>query len=241
MIADIESWVAEYAMRRYPSDAPAANTHVAAAWAALLDAAYGGNHTVGSNKAEGLRSASASSPSGDHLVTDAMTLALLNSRASGGGGDGGDSDLRRRHSPLRVGATDSSPPSTAAGQRQLGSRDSDIFVKDGLARFPSLTLGLYTSPKPAGLVSAWTELLAAVAADPAVAHASAFRYDLVDVVRQSLQNLFAKTFASLKATCAGGGAGGAVSKRAIGGGPDGRPHAGAGLGAGGNYTEYPSR
>ena len=150
MIADIQSWVVEYAARRYPSGSAPANAHVAAAWTALLDAAYGGNRTV---------------------------------------------DLTRPLPPADTSTLDINAAPT------LGSHDSDIFSKDGLARFPSFTLGLYASTEPAGIVTAWRELLAAAENDPSIAHGASFRYDLVDVVRQSLQNRFAAVFQSIQAKC----------------------------------------
>ena len=84
-----------------------------------------------------------------------------------------------------------------------GSSHSDGFSKDGIARFPSLTLRLYKSPNATGILYAWEELLAAAKADQTLQHSASFRYDLVDVVRQALQNLFAATYASLQAKCNG--------------------------------------
>ena len=154
MINDIQSWVVEYATRRYPSPSAPANAHVAAAWTALLESAYGGNRTAEDTSP---------APRADTSTYDINTATAL------------------------------------------GSQDSDKFSKDGLARFPSFTLHTYASPKPAGILTAWRELLAATEADPAIAHSSSFRYDLVDVVRQSLQNLFAVTFQSIQTKCTGAG------------------------------------
>ena len=49
-------------------------------------------------------------------------------------------------------------------------------------------------PNASGIVLAWEELLAAAAADPGLAQGASFRYDVVDVVRQALQDLFAKVY-----------------------------------------------
>jgi hypothetical protein len=111
----------------------------------------------------------------------------------------------------------------------LGSADSDSFSKDGLARFPSLTLRLYKSPNTTGILYAWEELLAAAEADPTLEHSASFRYDLVDVVRQHLQNLFAATYLSLQTKCTGS--------------PDTTQHYSEHIdgvsSSPGNYTEYP--
>jgi hypothetical protein len=79
----------------------------------------------------------------------------------------------------------------------------------------------------AGILYAWEELIAAAKADPTLAHITSFRYDLVDVVRQALQNLFASTYKDLQAKCLaqyvdeGGGSVSPASETA------------------GKYTEYP--
>ena len=166
MIVNISNWVQEYAFRRYPSETASypGRAHVARAWAALLNSAYGG-----------------------HRNSDAAVNAgkIVNNHSS--------------YSSQTL--SDTNPQSMSGGTTHLGSPDSDRFSKDGLARFPSLTLKLYSSPNSTGLLEAWTELVAAAEADPSIAYGSAFRYDLVDVVRQNLQNIFAKTFATLQSKC----------------------------------------
>ena len=91
-------------------------------------------------------------------------------------------------------------PHSLNSTTHLGTH-SEYFSKDGLARFPSIALKLYSSPNSTGLMQAWSELVAAADADPSIGHGSAFRYDLVDVVRQNLQNIFAHTFATLQSKC----------------------------------------
>ena len=188
MVADIDAWVRAYALRRYPSSTSvAANTHVATAWSMLLFSAYGGNRTL----------LAAPDLAASEAVDDLATTGMLNARL------------------LFLNSTSSSSSSSARGNSglqpqlrsttpgRLGSHDSDIFSKDGLARFPSFSLELYKSPNVSGVASAWAELLAAAEVDPSMANGAAFRYDLVDVARQALQNLFANTFAALQAVCAG--------------------------------------
>lgn len=207
MIDDIQAWVVAYAMRRYPSTSVEANTHVATAWTALLNSAYGGNHTQVADAAQSQsqsqsQSRSATPPPTRPPAAQAVGTGMAQGLDLGSGSGSGSG---------------------------LGSHDSDIFSKDGLARFPSFSLNLYSSPNTTGIESAWNELLSAAEVDPTIEHGAAFRYDLVDVVRQSLQNIFAKTFASLTAVC--------------GGSPDHdfglRADASVVL-AGTNYTEYSS-
>ena len=82
----------------------------------------------------------------------------------------------------------------------------------------------------AGVLYAWQELLAAAEADPTLEYGASFRYDLVDIARQALQNLFAATYASLQEKCTPRSDGEAVASL------QGDQIGGQAVG---NYTEYP--
>ena len=64
----------------------------------------------------------------------------------------------------------------SSSKHPLSSPDSDSFSKDGLCRLPSLSLRLYHSPDPVGIMSAWSELILAADFDPAISQGEAFKY-----------------------------------------------------------------
>eukprot|EP00051_Salpingoeca_urceolata_P003197 m.55917 g.55917 ORF g.55917 m.55917 type:complete len:877 (-) comp12565_c0_seq1:58-2688(-) len=89
-----------------------------------------------------------------------------------------------------------------------GARQTSNFGNDGLARIPSLSPP-YNPPKAAGnpaqVVEAWKLFIASAdqlphGGDVANPFSAAWRYDLVDVTRQALQNHFAGLFEQLQAT-----------------------------------------
>lgn len=72
---------------------------------------------------------------------------------------------------------------------------------DGVCRMPSTKGGVTRSPNATGVVVAARLLTAAAKAEPALGAVAAFRYDLVDVVRQVLQDRFADEFGALQDAC----------------------------------------
>ena len=160
MIADIQSWVVAYSARRYPSVSARANAHMATAWAALLDAGYGGNRTAG----DGLGPAPQPPDASTADVNAALGLYgspdsdRYGSKPTHHGGAASQRAHLHTHQPLPT-PTHYSPDD---GCVRVDTRIVCSFSKDGVARFPSLTLRTYTSPDPAGIVTAWRELIAAV-------------------------------------------------------------------------------
>ena len=67
-----------------------------------------------------------------------------------------------------------------------------------MGRIPSLTLQTFQSCNASSIVEAWRWLLAAAEANPAlISSVSSFRYDLVDVGRQVLMDLFPQIYSPL--------------------------------------------
>jgi alpha-N-acetylglucosaminidase len=73
-----------------------------------------------------------------------------------------------------------------------------------VGRIPSLTLQTFQSCNASSIVEAWRWLLAAAEANPAlISSVSSFRYDLVDVGRQVLMDLFPQMYSPLVSACSG--------------------------------------
>ena len=71
-----------------------------------------------------------------------------------------------------------------------------------MGRIPSLTLQTFQSCNASSIVEAWRWLLAAAEANPAlISSVSSFRYDLVDVGRQVLMDLFPQMYSPLVSAC----------------------------------------
>ena len=127
----------DYPSRRYPTETETspAQAHVSRAWAALLDAAYGG-YPDNADSAYGGYPDNADSAYGGY--PDNADSAPASQTAAESANDGSarwwDGDNRRS-------------ASSASPRKPL----VDKFSKDGLVRFPSLTLDLY-SRSPAGLL-----------------------------------------------------------------------------------------
>ena len=98
-------------------------------------------------------------------VVEAWRL-LLNATYGGSGSSDGDASLEKQRTPA---------PTPSAGTLGSLSTYTDSFSLDGLCRTPSLTLQLYHSPDPVGVMAAWSELLLAAVLDPTIATSAAFK------------------------------------------------------------------
>ena len=101
------------------------------------------------------------------------------------------------------GAPDLQPPPPPPPPPGVRFQPVVNFGKDGPLRIPSLSLQWFQSGNASGVVAAWRQLLAAADADPTLAAVASFRYDLVDVGRQALMDLWPRTYSRCPARQSG--------------------------------------